>query len=44
MKKLQIPQKPVYNKFYVHEKILRTQNCCHEFIKNLIPEKCKENL
>ena len=25
------------------QKILRTQNCCRKFIKNLIPEKRKEN-
>ena len=40
----QIPQKLVYEKFYVHEKILGTQNCRGRFIKNLVPEKRKENM
>ena len=44
MKRLQIPQKLVYEKFYVHEKILHTQNCRHEFIKKLLLEKRKENM
>ena len=39
MKRLPIPQKLVYEKFYVHEKILRTRNCRRKFIKNLLPEK-----
>ena len=39
MNRLQIPQKPVYEQFYVHEKIVRTR----KFIKNLLPEKRKEN-
>ena len=39
MKRLQIPQKLAYEKFYVNEKILRTRNCRREFIKNLLPEK-----
>ena len=49
-KKLQIPQKVVCEKFYVHEKtlhtrkILRTGNCRRKFIKNLFPEKRKENM
>ena len=47
MKRLQIPQKLVYEKFYVHEKILRTRNCRCKFIKNLLSEKrneeCKSN-
>ena len=34
IKRLQIPPKLVYEKFYVHEKILRTQNCCRKFIKS----------
>ena len=42
MKRLQMPQKLVYEKFYAHENILRTRNCRHEFIKNLPPEKRKE--
>ena len=44
MKRLEIPQKPVYEKFYGHEKILCTQNCRRKFIKNLLPEKRKENM
>ena len=44
MKRLQIPQKLVYGKFYVYEKILRTRNCRHRFVKNLLPEKRKENI
>ena len=38
MKRLQIPQKLVYKKFYLYEKILRTRNCRRKFIKNLLPE------
>ena len=44
MKRLQIPQKLVYEIFYVHEQILRARNCRREFIKNLLPEKRKENI
>ena len=44
MKTLQISQKLVYEIFYVHEKILRTRNCRRKFIKNLLPEKRKENV
>ena len=44
MKRLQISQKLVYKKFYAHEKILRTRNCRRNFIKNLLPEKCKQNM
>ena len=44
MKRLPIPQKLVYEKFYVlHEKMLRIRNCCSNFIKNLLTEKWKEN-
>ena len=43
-KLLQIPQKVVTEKFYVHEKILRTQNCRRRFIKNFLPENCNENM
>ena len=39
MKRLQISQELVYQKFYVHEKIFGTRNCHSEFIKNLLPEK-----
>ena len=35
---MQIPQK-----IWV-QKILRTQNCGRKFIKNLLPEKRKENM
>ena len=34
----------MYEKFYVHEKILRTRNCRRRFIKNLLPEKRNENM
>ena len=44
MKRLQITQKLVYKKKYVQGKILRTRNCRRRFIKNLLPEKCKENI
>ena len=44
MKRLQIPQRLVYEKIYVHEKILRIRNRRREFIKNLLPEKHKENM
>ena len=44
MKSPQIPQKLLYEKFYVHEKILRTRNCRRNFVKNLLPEKRKENI
>ena len=44
MKRLEIPQKLVYEKFNLHEKILRSRNCRHKFIKYLLPEKRKENM
>ena len=44
MKSLQIPQKLVYEKFYVDENILRTRTCRRKFIKNLLTEKRKENI
>ena len=44
MKTLQMPEKLVYEKFYVHEKLLRTRNCPRKFTKSLLPEKCKENM
>ena len=44
MKRLQIPQRLGYEKFYVHGQILRTRNCRREFDKNLLPEKRKENM
>ena len=44
MKRLQIPQKSVYEKFNVHETFLRTPHCRRKFIKNLLTEKRKENM
>ena len=44
MKILQILQDFVWEKFHVYEKFLRTQNCRRRFIKNLLPEKRKENM
>ena len=29
---------------HVHEQILSARNCCHKFIKNVLPEKRKENV
>ena len=43
-KYMQIPQKLAYEKFYVHENILWKRNCRRRFIKNLLPEKRKENM
>ena len=34
----------MYEKFYIHEKFLRTRNCRRRFIKNLLPEKYNENM
>ena len=34
----------MYEKFYLHEKILHARNCCRRFIKSLLPEKRKENM
>ena len=34
----------MYEKFYAHEKILRTRNYRRKFIKILLPEKRKENM
>ena len=34
----------MYEEFYIHEKILCTRNCRRKFIKNLLPEKRKENM
>ena len=44
MKRLQIPQKRMQEKFYIHEKILRTRNYCRKFIKNLLTEKRKKTM
>ena len=38
------PEKVLYEKFYIHEKILRTRNCRRKSIKNLLPEKRNENM
>ena len=38
------PAKTCVRKFYVHEKILCTQNCRRNFIRNLLPEQHKENM
>ena len=38
------PAKTCVRKIYVDEKILRIRNCRRKFIKNLVPEKCKENI
>ena len=43
-KRLQIPQKLLHEKFYVHEKISCTRNCCRKFIKHLPTEKRKEDM
>ena len=43
MKRLEISQKLVNGKFYLHEKILRTPNCRRKFIKNLLPVERKKN-
>ena len=44
MKRLQIPQKLLHEKVYVHEKFLQTGNCRRKFINNVIPEKRKESM
>ena len=44
MKRLQISQKLVYEKLYIHEKNLRKRNCCRKFVRNVLPEKPKENM
>ena len=44
IKGLQIPEKLVYEKFYVHEKNLCIRNYRRKFIKNLLPKKRKENM
>ena len=42
MKRLQILQKLVYEKLYVHEKSLRTRNRRRKFIKNLLPKNANK--
>ena len=44
MKRQEIPQKLVNEKFYGHEKFLRRRYCRRKFIKNLLPEKRKESM
>ena len=44
MERLQITQKNLCTKNFMHKKILHTQNFWHKFIKNLLPEKRKENM
>ena len=44
MKRQQIPQNLVREKYHVHEKVLRSQKFHCKLIKNLLPEKCKENM
>ena len=44
MKRLQIPQKIVHKKFYMHKKNLHTRNCRRKFIISLLPQKRKENI
>ena len=42
MKRRQILQKLVYEKFCVYDKFFGTQNCRRKFFKNLLPEKHKQ--
>ena len=44
MKRLEMQQELDHKKFYVHEKNLRTRNYRRKFIRNLLPEKRKENM
>ena len=44
VKRLQLLQNLVYEKFYVQEKVLRARNCHRRFIKNLLPQKRKGNM
>ena len=44
MKILQIPQKLYTKNFTYTEQMLRARNCHLRFIKNLLPEKRKENM
>ena len=44
MKRLEMQQELGHKKFYVHEKNLRTRNYRRKFIRNLLPEKRKENM
>ena len=38
------PAKTCDWKIYIHKKMLRSQNCHRKFIKNVLPEKDKENM
>ena len=38
------PAKTCVRKIFIHEKILCTRNCHGKFIKDLLPEKRKENM
>ena len=42
MKRLQVTQKLTYERFYMHEKLLRTRNCRRKFIKNFLPKNAKK--
>ena len=44
MKRLQIPQKLMYEQVYIHKKILVTRNGHRKFVKDLFPEKRQENM
>ena len=44
MKKTANPAKSCVQKILRSQKILRTRNCRRKFIKNLLPEKRKENM
>ena len=44
MKRLQIPEMPVHEKFYLHRKMIHAKNSHCKFITNLLPEKSKENM
>ena len=44
MKRLQIPKKLVFEKYYLHEKNIHKRNCRRKFMKNLLTEKRKENM
>ena len=42
MKRMQIPQKLVYEKFYIHEKILHKRNYRRKFIKLFLVKNAKK--
>ena len=44
MKRQETSQKLGHEKLYVHKKILHSRNCRRKLIKNLLPEKRKENI